>query len=293
MSFMQYDPLTLLCYGFLYLTVLALWAPLRFKPALWIVAFGMAGIFGLLSHHVDILGIGLIIMLGFFFTFSRATSALVRGVFSFLALILSVALVMHLAPGFHNLRVLDQVYLSANGSAFSLYLNFDKTAVGILIVGMTLPIISNSKEWKVMFKEMLPRAILVIAILAVMSVLLGFVEFDLKISDNLWIWIPTNLLFVCLAEEAFFRGFIQKNLTHIFSNVKLGNYVAIGITAILFGLAHYMGGIKYMALATIAGVGYGWIYQRTRRIEASILTHFGLNLMHVLFFTYPALKSAF
>ena len=34
---------------------------------------------------------------------------------------------------------------------------------------------------------------------------------------------------------------------------------------------HYMGGIKYIFLATIAGIGYGWIYNKTH------LQHF-LNL---------------
>jgi len=43
-------------------------------------------------------------------------------------------------------------------------------------------------------------------------------------------------------------------------------------------------------LSTVAGLGYGWVYQRTGRIEASILTHFALNLVHFLLFTYPALQ---
>lgn len=46
----------------------------------------------------------------------------------------------------------------------------------------------------------------------------------------------------------------------------------------------------YVALATVAGAGYGWAYQRAGgRIEASILTHFALNAVHFFFFTYPAL----
>jgi hypothetical protein len=43
-----------------------------------------------------------------------------------------------------------------------------------------------------------------------------------------------------------------------------------------------------IVLATIAGVGYGWIFWRTNRIEASILTHFLVNTTHILCFTYPA-----
>jgi len=57
-------------------------------------------------------------------------------------------------------------------------------------------------------------------------------------------------------------------------------------------LAHYMGGNNYILLATVAGVGYGWVYRHTGRIEASILTHFSLNSLHLLLFTYPALATS-
>ena len=60
------------------------------------------------------------------------------------------------------------------------------------------------------------------------------------------------------------------------------------MAAVVFGLAHYAGGVWSIVLATIAGVGYGWIFWRTNRIEASILTHFLVNTTHILCFTYPA-----
>jgi membrane protease YdiL (CAAX protease family) len=94
-----------------------------------------------------------------------------------------------------------------------------------------------------------------------------------------------------MAEEAFFRGFIQKNLSLMMKKIQHGDYLALLIAAVLFGLAHYPGGIKYVILATVAGLGYVWVYLTTKRIEGSILTHFGLNLTHFLFFTYPALAG--
>ncbi|MCI5120133.1 MAG: CPBP family intramembrane metalloprotease [Candidatus Electrothrix sp. AUS4] len=55
---------------------------------------------------------------------------------------------------------------------------------------------------------------------------------------------------------------------------------------------HYAGGVTYIVLATVAGLGYGWTYLRTEQLEASILTHFLLNCIHFVFFTYPALAIA-
>ena len=65
-----------------------------------------------------------------------------------------------------------------------------------------------------------------------------------------------------------------------------GTAIALSITAVLFGLAHLPGGIDYVMLATVAGIGYGWSYYRTGHIEAAILTHFTLNALHFLLFTY-------
>ena len=62
-----------------------------------------------------------------------------------------------------------------------------------------------------------------------------------------------------------------------------------GVSALAFGLAHAGGGWRYVLLATIAGTGYALAWQRTGRIEASILAHFAVNATHFLLFTYPAL----
>lgn len=146
--------------------------------------------------------------------------------------------------------------------------------------------------WMEMFKTMVPRALVIIFLVAVLSFSFKFVWFDPKLPSSLPIWALTNLLFVCLAEEGFFRRFIQKYLCLSLRNFNYGNLIAILITSVLFGLSHFMGGTKYVILATVAGAGYGWIYLRTQRIEASIITHFSLNLVHFLFFTYPALANS-
>jgi membrane protease YdiL (CAAX protease family) len=38
-----------------------------------------------------------------------------------------------------------------------------------------------------------------------------------------------------------------------------------------------------------AGLGYGWVFMRTQRIEAAMAVHFGVNAVHFLLFTYPRL----
>ena len=284
----------LFSYGFLYLSVLLLWMPGNRKIPAWSFALLISIILGLVSHQLDMIAIIPIILLALAAYYSQAEKAhiLVRVIAGILVLILSIGLAAHQLPGFHNLNVLDHVYISSNAIPFTLYLNFDKTVVGIFILGFGYQLISSKKEWLQLFKQIAVKAPIVILVVIVAAFILGFVRFDPKIPGSIFIWAITNLLFVCMAEEAFFRGFIQKNLSLMMKKIKYGDYLSLLIAAILFGVAHYAGGTKYVILATVAGMGYGWVYLTTKRIEGSILTHFGLNLTHFLLFTYPALASA-
>ena len=137
-----------------------------------------------------------------------------------------------------------------------------------------------------------PIAAGLIGLLLVLSFSSSYVRFAPKFPKESWLWISVNLCFTCVAEEALFRGFIQAQLQRLWQKVPRGEWLALAVAAVLFGLAHAGGGPVYVVLATVAGVGYGWAYLRTGRIEASILTHFALNATHFFFFTYPALQRA-
>ena len=286
---------TIVTYGFLYLAVLFLWVPTLKKVPLWGAALMVSIAFGLISKRLDFIGVIFTVLLAVsaYCLRKKEFSWLVRVLFGVALFILGVGLEAHLLPGFHNLKVLNNVKISPDGIPFSLYLNFDKTIVGLFILGILSQLISTKGEWLNMLKIMAPRAILVVFMVACLSLALQFVRFDPKIPSHLFIWAITNLLFVCVAEEAFFRGFVQKYLCLLLKKYNYGTLIAVIIASILFGLAHYSGGIKYVLLATAAGMGYGWVYFRSKRIEASIITHFSLNLTHILLFTYPALTKAF
>lgn len=281
-------------YSLLYLTVILLWVPFFKKIPLWSSSLFVCLIFGLISQRIDFIGLMFIMICGCLTLClgnqkmplsMRVVSAI--GLF-FLGLGLGLS-GLHLLPGFNNLRVLDHVLISRNAIPYNLYLNFDKTLVGIFIVGFLHQRINTKVEWDELFASVIPRTLLIILIVLVCSFYLKFIAFDPKLPRTLPLWATTNLLFVCFAEEAFFRGFIQNYLCLILERVHYGYVLAVIISSILFGLAHFTGGSLYVLLATTAGLGYGWIYWQTQRIEASISAHFTVNLVHFVFFTYPAL----
>jgi len=185
-----------------------------------------------------------------------------HGVFLLVAGMLS----LHLLPGFSNPLLLGPVAFTPDAVPFTMYLDFDKTSVGFAGAGAIAGILLT-----------LPFAIG-----------LGAVRWEPKIPDGFWLWAFSNLLLVALAEEALFRGFFQNSLSRWLAGVPGCTAIAIGTTALVFGLAHFGSGPPMVLLAGLAGVAYGLAYHYGGLL-ASMLAHFGLNLCHILLFTYPLL----
>ena len=121
-----------------------------------------------------------------------------------------------------------------------------------------------------------------------LALALGMVAFAPKWPDLGWLWAVNNLLLVCLTEEALFRGYLQEGLSRWLAESRYSEVFAIGVAGVLFGLAHFAGGWGYVLVASLAGVGYGLAY-RVGGLQASVVAHFSLNLIHFTLFTYPML----
>jgi membrane protease YdiL (CAAX protease family) len=187
--------------------------------------------------------------------------------------------------------VVDHVRLAEDSQAYSLRFSLDKPLIGLFILAFLHPLLGSRSDVLSMFQQLLPIAVITLGLVVLFSFVLGYIRLDIKIPHFLFYWLWANLFFTCVAEEAFFRGFLQRQLGMWLSDIKHGAVIALLLCAILFGVAHGAGGSKYVLLATLTGMGYGWAYHRTQRIEASILLHFVLNSLHILFFSYPALRQ--
>lgn len=117
------------------------------------------------------------------------------------------------------------------------------------------------------------------AALAVPSGLaVGFLTWNPRDDLSLYLLRPVLIFFtIALPEEFVFRGVVQRALTH-----RWGFRPALVVTAAIFGLAHAPS-LPYMALAALAGVAYGWVYQRTGRVAAAALNHALVDSAWVLF----------
>ncbi|MBX7231668.1 MAG: CPBP family intramembrane metalloprotease [Bdellovibrionales bacterium] len=258
----------------------------------WIL-FGIASVVALLLQRIQPLGLAWLLMSGLSLWATTHVSLQIwlRWIGCAAFLILAIAMSNHVLPGFSNLLVFDKVQFSSDSAPFSMYLNFDKMAVGFFIFLFLLKS-HDKKLWDegnfIFSSKVLALLVIVMLPLAVAS---QYVKFDPKLPSGAWLWALNNLFFVAFAEEALFRGFIQGGLTKVVPNTSLWKWVPLFVASIFFGLAHYRGGVPYILLALVAGLFYGYAYQKTKSLEAAMYVHFGLNLIHFLLFSYPALQD--
>jgi membrane protease YdiL (CAAX protease family) len=284
--------LTAATYVALLFAIFGLWLGRK----VWITSLALAVILGYAAHVlVGVAGVWILAFAGLCAGYDRATtraSGRARRVFVALSALgilgFGVLLALHALPGFRNFLILDHVVLSGGAAPFTLYLNFDKTLVGLCILGFChRALLARATDWQRALRRAAPIMAINVVVVALGACTLGYLTWQPKWTPIFWTWAPVNLFFVCLSEEAFFRGFIQRELTSALQRMRYGSGVAIAASALLFGLAHFAGGASYIVLATVAGVGYGIVYHRARSVEMSILAHFALNATHFLLFTYP------
>ncbi len=211
-------------------------------------------------------------------------SKMLRITLEILLLLVSVGLMLHVIPGFHNLRILDNVRAGPESAPFSMYYNFDKAIIPfVLLICMKSLFSTNTRlhtshwYWLVL--------VVAVPVLLIIAVLLGGLKVEIHHPYWLFQFVLANIFFVSLAEEALFRGYLQQRLSSVMPPI-----LALIIASLLFGALHYSGGSLMIIFATLASLIYGFAWMLSGRLWVAVLFHFGLNLCHLLFFTYPVFQ---
>ena len=193
-----------------------------------------------------------------------------------------IALFLHLVPGIHNPLMIDGEKAGPLSAPFTMYYNFDKAMVPFLLFACLPTLFRTDKAEKSVASGSWIALIISVPALLLLAVALGGLKIELHAPAWILPFVMANLFFVCMAEEALFRGYLQQRLSQ-----WLGAWPALIVAALVFGAAHLAGGMLMVIFATLAGVIYGLAWMWSGRLWVPILFHFGLNLTHLLFFTYP------
>ncbi|MBN1286886.1 MAG: CPBP family intramembrane metalloprotease [Anaerolineae bacterium] len=148
----------------------------------------------------------------------------------------------------------------------------------IFFVFRPLPTIGYTFSFTGRDIEFALKAFALYAVIAVpVGLLIGFLRWNppaRMVPEELVLRFVGIFLLVGLPEELLFRGVIQ-NLVEK-RNPRERN-AALVIASIIFGAAHLNNppapNYLYMLMATGAGVAYGWVWARTRKVTAAALTH--------------------
>ncbi len=283
------DISTLLTYGALWVAVMSIWLPCRIfhKIPLWSLFLVLSFVFALIFDRASIVSF---VYTGIFGCIVYRYYQQKQLFFFFLILLLSIPLLFHFSMmGFDNYKYLDAVIVSENSTPYSLYFNLDKTAVGIFIIGFSFQ--SLKIDVFAILKQVAITFLIMALLFFVLATVLGYSMFEPKLPHFTPVWIVVNLFFTCLTEEAIFRRLIQQRIFDSLSksHAKYALGGSLIVASLAFGLAHYNGGVMYIALASVAGLFYGYVYHKTKRIESAMLLHVLFNLTHLLLFTYPSL----
>lgn len=173
----------------------------------------------------------------------------------------------------------------------------------ILISAALIPsIIKTSKlsDISAMFKQ--PKYSLIIlgwtclAVLPVSFCLLWLLRmFDMSFplspqlhrSQSLINWLIYQLLYVAVAEEVFFRGYVQGNIERLITplfgkQIKVQQWSVIIISAACFAAAHIIVcGQIISALVFLPGLILGWLFFKTKSLIAPILFHAIANIFYL------------
>lgn len=201
-------------------------------------------------------------------------------VMELLLLLGCIALLFHVS-GFNNFKILDKVQVGMLSGPFSMYYNFDKALIPFFVL-ICLPDLFTTQKHPSISQLSWIGLMCTVPALLLLAVAIGGLKIEFHFPQWIGQFFIANVFFVCLAEEALFRGYLQRRLSQ-----WLGAYPALLCSALVFGAYHFAGGSSLIIFATLAGIIYGLAWLWSGRLWVAVSFHFAFNLIHLLFFTYP------
>jgi len=275
------------------IAIIFAWIGIAIYKKIGLYIFLTALVLGVSIKHISLIGVSLTAILGtiMYLIQSSKLSNIYKGVLHVALCFFYLGFSMHFLPGFHNWKILDGVMLSKHSLSYTMYLNVEKPIFIFFYIYLNKGEPISQYKWDKIIKWSFIAFLITFLSLLIANYALKLVEWDPKLPPHsiLSIWILRMLLDTALGEELFFRGYLQRNLSYLFSSFKLAPWLGCILTSLIFGALHLPAGPPMAIMATLAGIGYGLAYLKTNTVEAPTLTHCLINIIHLLFFSYPML----
>lgn len=190
-------------------------------------------------------------------------------------------------PGdFHYPLIWHFSELHEGGKDFALYANTSKALGGYLVIIWFLMRLPRDETRPSLGLSVVAILTATIFLLLIANLLFG-VRWQPKLPEGWLYFVVVNLGITVIAEEAFFRLLVQRQLVLLFSNKKPGVWIAAASATGLFALAHTTTPGPALLLFLVAGAVYSAVYAYTNRLSMAVAVHFGVNILHFLLLEYP------
>ncbi len=182
-------------------------------------------------------------------------------------------------------RLLSGTFPHAGLSAFSKFLLVDAALYSYLVVrrldGVGYDFVPRIRDLAIGVRNWALYACIALPL----GFLLHFIAFYRRVpsAGTATSALLVTFFFVAIPEELFFRGLLQNML-----EARYGSRRALIIASIIFGLSHFNKPLpfnwRYVLMATVAGIFYGWAWRDRRRLLSSATTHTLVDVVWSLWF---------
>lgn len=258
---------------------------LRMHP--WLVVYLLATASAVAAGAVTTIGLlALAVLFGIAWLAHRA-AGLARFSLILVFAALAIALSIRAVPGVGQVVSQDAPRIASQHPAFAHGLDVGKASIGLLLFALLVPRVSTLAEARQMWRPTLALGLAGTAVTVGAAIVLGWLRFEPKLPPGAIVFLASNLIFTCIAEESVFRGLLQEGMHRVAERWQHPwmNSGVVALSAVLFGAAHARGGLHYVVLATLGGATNALAYAKARKVEASAITHFTLNAAHFVLFT--------
>lgn len=196
-----------------------------------------------------------------------------------LMLFIVINLLSHFVPGFNEVNIVSHARTGEMGGEYSLSYNFDKALIPFVLLAVMPSLFTNRplRHPRRCYWFLLATSV---PILLLMITACGSLKVDIYVPPWIEHFMLDNLFFICLAEEALYRGYLQRRLS-----LFLGTEAGLLASAAIYGLSHLAEGGVMVIIASILGIILGLAWMWSGRLWVPTLFHFVFNLLQLLFFT--------
>ncbi|WP_226643790.1 CPBP family intramembrane glutamic endopeptidase [Microbulbifer variabilis] len=180
-------------------------------------------------------------------------------------------------PGSERIQILDP-YSDSSGNLIYASFSSGKAIIAISLLAFML------RQKQTLMR--IDLAYLSLAIIIPVTVGLALYGLSIKFSFAIVVAAFINLLIVCISEEGFFRWLLQRGLEETFASWR---WVSVPIVTVIFVLLHIGWSAEPAALIllSLASFCYSILWYLRRNFWLCLLTHWGVNVLHMLILPYP------